>query len=173
MSQVMTEENHSKLDIASSQLETAIGLFVSGRCPFSAITLAGAADTILSQLVVNAGKEPFVDYVRAVEEAASGVTPPRGKMGTHINNTLNINALKHMDPTDDEFVALNPEECAVGAILKAVANYKQLVDKEPDFIKAFLYWTWQNLDRDKIMENYEKHPEKLKQRHNKSPKRSG
>ncbi len=156
----MTEENHHKFDVASSQLETAIGIFVSGRCRFSAITLAGAADTILSQLVINSGKEPFVDYIRAIEEAANGVTPPRGKMGTHINNTLNINALKHMDPNDDDFVLINPEECAVGAILKAVVNYKQLVDKEPNFITAFLHWTWKNLDRDRIIENYEKHKQK-------------
>ncbi len=160
----MTEEKHNKLDIASSQLETAIGLFVSGRCRFSAITLAGAADVILSQLVLNENKEPFVDYVRAIEEATSGQTPPRGKMGTHINNELNINALKHMDPKDDNFVQMNPEECAVGSILKAIVNYKQLVEEDPDFIKAFMAWTWQNLDREKIMENYENAPDELKRK---------
>lgn len=160
----MTDEKHDKLDIASSQLETAIGLFVSGRCRFSVITLAGAADVILSQLVLNENKEPFVDYVRAIEAATGGQTPPRGKMGTHINNELNINALKHMDSKDDNFVQINPEECAVGAILKAIVNYKQIVDEDPGFIKAFMAWTWQNLDREKIMENYENATDEFKKK---------
>lgn len=158
----MTEEKHSKFDIASSQLETAIGLFVSGRDRFSVITLAGAADAILSQLVLNAGKEPFVDHVRTIEEALSGVAPPRGKMTTHINNELDINALKHMDPEDDDFVEMDAQKSAIGAILKAVVNHKRLVEKEPDFIMAFLQWTWENMDRDTIMKAYEDTPEKLK-----------
>jgi hypothetical protein len=56
--------SHSKLDIATNQLESAIGLFVSDRDKFSAITLAGAADTIFNQLLLDQGKENFTDHLR-------------------------------------------------------------------------------------------------------------
>jgi len=158
----MANEKYGKFGIASNQLEAAIGMFVGGRDRFSVITLAGAADAIFMALVLKAGKVPFVDYARKVQEVHSGVTPSRGKYATHINNALSINALKHMDPEDDDFVELDVEQCAIGAILKAVVNYKELVGHEPDFIKAFLAWTWQNLDGRKIIENYENRSAKLR-----------
>jgi hypothetical protein len=48
---------YTKFQIASRQLETAIGLFVSGRDRLSAISLAGAADGILHALVLKSGRE--------------------------------------------------------------------------------------------------------------------
>ncbi len=39
--------------IAESQLETAIELYVSGRCFISALTLAGAAEEILGKFIPN------------------------------------------------------------------------------------------------------------------------
>lgn len=158
----MATEKHDKFQIASNQLETAIGLFVSDCDCYSVITLAGAADGILTALVIRKGKKPFVDYVCMVEEAESGITPPRGKLGSHINDVLNINALKHMDEDGDEFVEMDVTECAVGAILKAVSNYKQLVEDDPDFIKAFLAWTWKNMEGSKVMEAYENRLERLR-----------
>lgn len=54
--------------------------------------------------------------------------------------------------------------------MKAIANYKQLVDSEPKYIKAFFYWVWTNSDQDKLNEDYENRPEKFKNRHKKSLK---
>ena len=53
----MTTRTYNRLELAENQLETAIGLFVSGGNKFSAITLAGAADVILCRLVLNSGQE--------------------------------------------------------------------------------------------------------------------
>jgi len=153
---------YTKFQIASRQLETAIGLFVSGRDRLSAISLAGAADGILHALVLKSGREPFVEYSRRVRESVSGEIPPRGKYTTHINNILMINALKHMDEGDAEDLELDVDECAVGAILKAVANYRKLVESDPDFIKAFFAWTWQNMDGPKVMEASKLLPPKLR-----------
>jgi len=150
------------LHIATVQLTSAIGLFVSNRDRLSAITLAGAADAILHAMVLKAGKEPFVDYMVKIEEAKSGTTPPRGKMATHINNELGINALKHLNEDDADHIEIDIDQCALGAIAKAIANYKQVVDHEPDFIKAFYGWTWQNLDGKKMMEAYENRPENVR-----------
>jgi hypothetical protein len=143
----MATEKLSKFDVASKQLETAIGLFVSGRDPLSAITLAGAADTILSALVLRAKKEPFADLARKMHE---GVTPSRSKFSTFMNDLLRINAIKHMDENDSDDVEIDVRECAIGAIGKAAANYRLLVPGEsPQFIKAYFAWTWQNLDHSK------------------------
>jgi hypothetical protein len=54
---------HNKLDITREQLRTAVMLYCSGRDRFSAITLAGAADVILSQLLLNEGRENFSDVL--------------------------------------------------------------------------------------------------------------
>ncbi len=42
----MTSKVYSRFEIAVTQLEAAIGLYVSNRDKFSVITLAGAANTI-------------------------------------------------------------------------------------------------------------------------------
>ena len=59
----MTNKVYTRLELAANQLEAAISLFVAGRDRFSVITLAGAADVILSRLVINAGRENFTDSV--------------------------------------------------------------------------------------------------------------
>lgn len=141
--------SHSKFDIAANQLESAIGLFVSDRDKFSAITLAGAADTIFNQLLLNQGKENFTDHSRKKLAKKTGKLQTRGEHGREINDVLRINALKHMDNNDD-YVEMDLDECALAAILKAVANYIDLAGREADFIKAFLYWVKLNVDPEKF-----------------------
>jgi hypothetical protein len=164
----MFSGNHRyhKFDIATGQLETAIRLFLVDGCDmFSAVTLAAAAGEILHQLVLNAGKEPFVDYIVKVNDFKNpGKTPKRSSMISHIHKLLYINALKHFDEKTDEFVEFDAEECALAAILKAMADYKTLTSKHSEAMKAFLAWTYENLDSKKIMDDYEKTPEKLKRR---------
>lgn len=41
---------------------------------------------------------------------------------------------------------INLDECALGAILKALANYVIISGREKDFVKAFLAWVQINLD---------------------------
>jgi len=157
-------EKLTKFQIASRQLETAIGLFVSNGDRLAAITLAGAADGILHGLVLREGKVPFSDYALAIGQAeSSGPTPPKRAFAKHINDTLNINVLKHMDPGDPDFVELDVTESAIGAIVKAIANYKMLaeVKNEPSYIVAMLAWLWSH-DDGKTMERYEGRSAKVK-----------
>lgn len=149
----MAETNLKKLALAQRQLETAITLFVSRRDRISAITLAGAADGVLHGLVLKAGKQPFADYALAVGEAMIGQTPSKAKYAKHINDTLNINDLKHMDEGDANDVTIDVDISALGAILKAVANHHILVPDDPDFIKAMLQWAWMFWDGKQIKEN--------------------
>ena len=149
----MSEITTNKLALAQQQLETAIGLFVSRRDRISAITLAGAADGILHGLVLKEGKQPFSDYAMGVREALAKQTPEKAKYAKHINDTLNINDLKHMDEGDEAEITLDPDMSALGAILKAIANHHILVPEHPDFINAMLQWTWIFYDGKEIRED--------------------
>jgi len=81
---------------------------------FSAVTLAAASGEILHQLVLNAGKKPFVDYVVKVNDFQNpGKTSKRSSIISHIHNILSINALKHYDEKTDAFVEFDAEECAL------------------------------------------------------------
>lgn len=142
----MTIKTYKRLSLAENQLETAIGLFVSDGDKFSVITLAGAADVILCQLVLKSGQENFTDCMirHHSDDCLSDET--RAIHGRQINDTLLINDLKHMDADEDGFIVMDVEECALGAILKAVANYVMIAGRDKNFIKAFLAWVRMNLD---------------------------
>ena len=143
-------KSHSKFDIAAKQLESAIGLFVSDSDKFSAITLAGAADTIFNQLLLEQGKKNFTDHSRKEEAQKTGVLHSLGEHGKEINDILRINELKHLDKNEDEYVEMDLDECALAAIAKAVVNYIGLAGREADFIQAFLCWVKINVDPKKL-----------------------
>ena len=145
----MTSQTYSRLRLAENQLETAIGLFVGGHDRFSVITIAGAADVILCRLVLNLGEENFTDAM--IRKSADGCTSKetRTSLGRQINDTLHINDLKHMDADEDGYVVMDIEECALAAILKAMANLVKIVGHERDYIKGFLAWVRLNLDSKK------------------------
>lgn len=158
-----TVEYH-KFDIARGQLETAIRLFLVDGCDmFSAITLAGAAGEVLHQLVLRAGKRPFVDYTVKVHDWKElGPTPSRGAVMKHIHKLLFINEMKHHDKDANDTIELDAEECALAAILKAVVDYKTLTGEETAAMKTLLGWCYKNLESEQIMKDYEELPKAAK-----------
>lgn len=146
----MPKAKYSKFELASNQLETAIGLFVSGGDRSSVITLAGAADVIFSQLVLNKGKPNFTDHLLANDADVSLKEMSRQQYGREVNDTLFVNDLKHMDSPEDNSVTFDAETCAIAAILKAVANIVDLGGREFGFVQAFLAWVKLNLDPKKF-----------------------
>jgi hypothetical protein len=146
---------HTKIAIAKSQLRSAVFLFASEQDRISAITLAGAADVILSQLLLNDGKENFSDQLMKQEAEKTGVLPARGAHGRAVNNMLMINALKHMDPDDDDDLEMDVFVNSLATVSKAVANYVTLIGDEAhneDFVETFKLWarvhTPKGLDQD-------------------------
>jgi hypothetical protein len=131
---------HTKIDIATEQLRSSVMLFCSARDRFSAITLAGAADVILSQLLLNAGKENLSDDLMRADSEVTGAMPERGVHGRAVNDMLMINALKHMDPGDDDCLEMDVLISALATVAKAVANYVRLMGDEADFVQAFKLW---------------------------------
>jgi hypothetical protein len=142
----MTINSYSRFELAENQLEAAIGLFVSGGDRFSVISLAGAADVTLARLVVDRGRENFTEFSLRGERERGGPDETREIHGRRINDTLFINQVKHMDEDDDGFIDMNPEECALGAILKAQANYAILAGQQKEIVVAFKAWVKLNLD---------------------------
>lgn len=138
----MSLEQHKIMDLAEDQLRSSICLFFKGDL-ISAITLAGAADVLLCRLVENYGEENFTAHILKSENDPYKTIP---QMGREINDMFHINALKHMDSEEDNTVTMNLREAAVGAILKALPNYKVLRGKNKDFIESFLMWIRMNLD---------------------------
>jgi hypothetical protein len=138
----MSLEQHKIIDLAEDQLRSSICLFFKGDL-ISSITLAGAADVLLCRLVENNGEENFTARVLKSENDPYKTIP---QMGREINDMFHINALKHMDSEEDNTVTINLREAAVGAILKALPNYKVLRGKNKDFIESFLMWIRMNLD---------------------------
>lgn len=142
----MVKERYPRFQLALNQLETAIRLFISGADKFSVITLAGAADIIFSQLILRHGEGNFTDFMMQ----QSSDTRTRQEVGREINDILYINAMKHLDPDDHGYLFFNVEECALGAIWKAIANYNILARKfhpqHHPLIVFFSDWCKKNLD---------------------------
>jgi len=156
---------YHKYDIAIGQVETAIRLFLTDGCDmFSALTLAAAAGELLHRLVLNAGKRPFVDYVVRINEfQAPGKTSARSAIIRHIHELLFINRLKHYDSKESELVEFDVEECALAAILKAIADYQTLTGKTTTAMHALHLWCYKNLDSPEMMERWAKVPDELKE----------
>jgi hypothetical protein len=142
--------SHGKLDIAAGQLKSAFLLLASGGDRFSAITLAGAADVILSQLVLSEGKENFTDFMVKKEFEKTGIQLTRTAAGRTYNDLLMINALKHMDPGDGDFIEIDLELDTLATVAKAMANYAMLLGQDMELIQAFRAWARQQKLSEKI-----------------------
>lgn len=151
-----------KSEIARLQLQTAVGIFLSGLDRSSVITLAGAASGLLDPLVKRSGKEPFVDYASRVHCAIVGHTPKRQSYAHHIDKQLGVIAHKHLGKDDPETVDLDLEKMAIDALCRAITDYTMLNGQDEPFVKSFLGWAWKNVDGAALMESYKAVPAKLK-----------
>lgn len=151
----MTKQIYTRLQLATFQLESAIGLYITGRNRFAVITLAGAADTILATILLKAEKETFTDHLLKIDRHELGEDVTREKYGSAINDLLGINDLKHLDPNDDGILEIDPDECALGAILKAMPNYLKVEGHDKKLFLAFRLWVSENLDPKKYNVNFD------------------
>jgi hypothetical protein len=70
--------NLSKSEIAKRQIETACGIFLSGGDFLAVVTLAGAAEEILGNLLKRAGKANSMDDILALDQRLFGGRPFKG-----------------------------------------------------------------------------------------------
>lgn len=146
----MSTKAYTRLELAADQLYAAVCLFITGRDRFSVITLAGAADVILSRLVLNSGQENFTDSIAQMEVKKGGPERTRAVVGKAVNDMLLINEIKHFDPGDDGSVTVSDlDKCAFAAILKGMTNYVTLAGRQEDWVMAFFLWVQENMDPNK------------------------
>jgi hypothetical protein len=158
----MAMVRYCKLDLAARQLETAVWLFLEGHDRFSVITLAGAASGILTQLVLNAGKQPFADYGRLIAKERTGVEPKRSKYIRDVNLRFGVDLLKHHAANDPPTIELDEHIAAENAVTRAVCDYIELCGQELPFVKAFLQYTWVTRNGPEVMKAYEAQPDRVK-----------
>ncbi len=141
-----TEQKHKIFDLAANQLQMAVILFIHDQDKFSAITLAGAADVLLSKLVKNQGKENFTELLKKEETDKADRQLSLGDFGRKINNMASINAVKHFDDGESDQVSMDLDACALTAIMKALPNFSNLGGRNYKFVQEFLTWVQENLD---------------------------
>jgi hypothetical protein len=116
----------SKVEVAISQLDTAISFYLENSNLISAVTLAGAAEEILGKLVIKEGKvsafNEVLERLCCAHEAAFNEEPSR-KVYADLRNGIR-NEFKHRCSGEDLQVDLDKE--ASQLIKRAIANYKKL-----------------------------------------------
>jgi len=138
----------NKADVALTQLEDAIDLFINGK-QLSSITLAAAADGVFSGLLKQKGEKS------AAEDKWESIEQERGNTGLDIAGdrtrkdvfnewNWHQNRLKHHDNRDDEWIEINIFDHAYYAIKRALADAEKLrLDPKNHF--SFEEWLFENI----------------------------
>lgn len=111
----------SKLVIAQRQLEVAARLYVEGADYLAVVTLAGAAEEILGNLLRRSGQEAMIDRIVEMDQELTG-----GRAFSVVNAEVNRarNALKHAKVPDEDTVTIEPGE-ATAMLARALVNYNR------------------------------------------------
>ena len=153
----------NKHDIARSQLETAVEIYLTGKYPSAVITLAGAAATILDALVRKAGKESFIDYSIRIRTEAVGQMPKRKSYAHHVAKAVGVIDHKHLAMNDPDTVELDLEKLATDALTAAISDYVKLNGQEERFVKLFLQKVWiATNNKEEVMDRFNALPKHLK-----------
>ena len=135
----LVEEKHDRLEIAARQLETALQLYFDNSDFYSVITLAGAADEILGQILRASGKEPQLERIKeavaAVYEQLWGQKADLKSIADRANYARN--ALKHWSEGQPMVVDFNAEEEAKDMLERAISNYWSLYKNLTDAMLRF------------------------------------
>lgn len=124
----------SKLVIAQRQLEVAARLYVESADHLAVLTLAGAAEEILGNLLRRAGQEAMIDRIVEMDRELTG-----GRDFSVVNAEVNgaRNALKHARDPDEDSVTVEPGE-ATAMLARALVNYNRLAGQlSPTMLLAY------------------------------------
>jgi hypothetical protein len=130
---------YSKHSIALAQLETALRLFHGGDDLISVITLAGAAEEILGNLVKSRGHDNSLDSLKttaaAIYEHLFSLSIDTRVFADRANRARN--AFKHLSAGGDP-VSLDLREEAVDILNRAIDDYWILETKLTPAMETFL-----------------------------------
>ena len=131
-----------KTEVARRQIDTAIDLFSIGKDHLSVVTLAGAAEEIVGELLRRAGRKNMLNHLLELDKRISG-----GRDFEVVNQEINSfrNALKHAKkPAEDLMEVVQDEEHAIAMLSRALANYSALEGKLSPKMEQFYVWLQQN-----------------------------
>ncbi len=117
----MTDQTYNRLDLATEQLDVALSPFKRKRFA-SALTLAGAADEILSKALSHRGQQNFLDLKYETMEPLLKITEE--DFIRDENDALN--AIKEMASASDTSATLDLEEATYSMIVRACHNFDLL-----------------------------------------------
>jgi hypothetical protein len=124
----------SKVEIAKRQLDVASEIFFSGGDYLAVITLAGAAEEILGNLLKRQGMKNMLDRLVELDKELTG-----GRDFEVIRKEVNgaRNAIKHArDATEDEIVIEHGE--AIAMLGRSVVNYVKLArEATPAMVRVY------------------------------------
>lgn len=137
-----------KAEVALTQLEDAIDLFLNGK-RLSSITLAAAADGIFSGLLKQMGEKSAAEETwSSIEEAreSTGLNIAGDRIRKDAFNEWNWyqNRLKHHDQRDEEWIEINIFDHAYYAIKRALADAEKL-GLAPRNHFSFEKWLFENI----------------------------
>jgi hypothetical protein len=131
-----------KKEIARRQIDTAIDLFLEGKDYLSMVTLAGAGEEIIGNLLKRARRKNMLGHLLDLDKRISG-----GREFTVVNQEINgfRNALKHAnDPTEDLVEVVQDQEHAIAMLSRALTNYWALEGSLSPKMEQFYVWLQQN-----------------------------
>ncbi len=138
----MTRDKHNRVALAVEQLHVAIDLFLAKTSDASALTLAGAADEVLGRKAKRFGAKQAIETKHEVMTLLlqrSGRTPGSIAELRRQENSVR-NALKHLDPDEEEDFEGDLSWESVQKIVSACNNYLQCGLPQTDKMSEFYAW---------------------------------
>ena len=125
----------SKIDAAVDQIDWSIRLFLDHKAYIPAITLAGAAEEIVGQIL---GEQSVFELVKKKKLSADLNLPEKVISQAHMNRARNW--LKHWkEMQDEETISVDLEGEAIQYIVRALTNFilhdRSLPSEGPRFFK--------------------------------------
>jgi seryl-tRNA synthetase len=128
-----------KVEVARRQIDSAIDLFLEDKDYLSVITLAGAGEEIIGNLLSRDQKKNMIDHLIALDkELTNG-----GRAFKEVNREINSfkNSLKHANqPAEDLLDVAESKDHAIAMLSRAMTNYGLLKGELTSKMEEFHIW---------------------------------
>ena len=131
-----------QIDAAEHQLNRAIELFIEHQDFICAITLAGAADGILGEIIRDNGRDASIDDHIKGSRPQSPQLSEKQIRDEHLNLARNI--LKHKRVPAHQELSLSLETEAVYSLTRALDNAIRLGYSLTGWREQFVHWVYAN-----------------------------
>ena len=130
---------HDVQSIALRQLETALRLYFEGKDYYSVITLAGAAEEILGQLLTCSGGENSLSAIKKATGATHEVLYDEKLNDSETSELANAarNAMKHWSPDRPKVLEFDARGEAKDMLNRAIDNYYNLTGNLSSLMARF------------------------------------